>query len=60
MVRVSEAECDIHEGEEDVERKLTYDSFPSYKLEFEPKSSMRKSDTKKEGPPLRATALFRP
>jgi hypothetical protein len=60
LVTVTEEECETHIEEEDLERRLTYDSFPSYKLEFEPKSSMRKSALKKEVGHLRASALFRP
>lgn len=57
---MTEEEGELQEEEEDVERRLTYDGFPAYRLEFEPKSSMRKPTNKKEVPALKATELFRP
>jgi hypothetical protein len=59
LVRVTEEEHET-EDSEDIERKLTYDQFPTYRLEFEPKSSMKKQVEKKDLSMHRASVLFRP
>lgn len=59
LVRVTEQEHEA-EDEEDLERRLTYDTFPTYRLEFEPKSSMKKRPLRKDTPAHRPANPFRP